>query len=250
MVQQRLKRNVLYGLEMCCNVFWCVAMYCDVLRMTGIKSSSWEGWKGSWLASERGLAPFQPSSVFLPGLRNIRTSSAKYLYKSWEIFQLYRLLKKLWLADRREVLPHVKCVCRSLLRHCMRHYSAWKSLNGTDLKSQFLCKRISTVILIQCQQQLNSVSKVKYWEVLNKVSHTSDQGYISGEKLFKGRGGWLGWQCWGWERQQLCNWWLHLAAAAGWLVGWLPHTDPPPFTCWLKLYHCLSQTQHTYPTEL
>ena len=96
--------------EMCCMVSKCVAMYFDVLRMTGIKSSSWEGWKGSWLASERGLAPFQPSSVFLPGLRNILTSSAKYLYKSWEIFQLHRLLKRSWLAKVRSCLMSSVCV--------------------------------------------------------------------------------------------------------------------------------------------
>ena len=133
--------NVLQYIKMYCNILQCIKMCCNVLRMTGIKASSWEGWKGSWLASERGLASFQPCWVFY---KYLQTLIVCFFGICTQVLQtiLINLEKYFFFTDyvkgcdRREVLPHVKCVCHSLLRHCI----AWKSLNETDLKSQFLCK--------------------------------------------------------------------------------------------------------------
>ena len=140
--RNELKCNKTYSIvyrtfiAQCWNVFKCIAIYCNVLqciandgnqskllrRMKGVVISQWERscvisteLSISQVFSEFWLCFFFGISVQV--LQNISIDIEKQMMKE---------------VMKEEVLPHVKRVCRSLLRHCI----AWKSLNRADLKTQ------------------------------------------------------------------------------------------------------------------
>ena len=148
--------NVLQYIKMYCNILQCIKMCCNVLRMTGIKASSWEGWKGSWLASkERScvistvLSILQVSSDFnCLFFWHMYTSFANYSYKSWEIFLLHWLCKRLW--QKRGLASCQVCVSFLIeALHCM------KTIQWDGSEKPVFVQSISKVVSVQCQQQLN-----------------------------------------------------------------------------------------------
>ena len=148
-----------------------------------------------------------------------------------------------------KVLPHVivKCVCRSLLRHCM----AWTSLNGTDLKNQFLCNQGGFQFNVNSRN-----SEIKYKGVQER--YLLQIWEINLWRIYCG--GWLGWlrprprprkrqkqrqsqrhkQRQRPKQRQHLYWWLRLAASDGWLphavpfVFWPAHTINNPLTAFIS----------------
>lgn len=133
--------RMLKCIQMYCNILRCIEMYWNILKCTALQCIANDGNQSKLLRRMKGvvISQWERSCVISTVLSISQVFSEFWLCFffgiSVQVLQNISIdIEKQMMKEvmKEEVLPHVKRVCRSLLRHCI----AWKSLNRADLKTQ------------------------------------------------------------------------------------------------------------------